>query len=132
MVENISPGVSARNARVVLFDFDGTLSLIRSGWMDVMVPMMVEMLSELKTGETEEQLRSVVEDFVWKLTGQETIYQMIALADAVMARGGKPLEPLAYKRIYLDRLWEKIKARVAELRSGHVAPDKYLMPGARA
>ena len=28
--------------RHVLFDFDGTLSLIREGWMDVMVPMMVE------------------------------------------------------------------------------------------
>jgi len=30
---------------VVLFDFDGTLSLIRSGWVDVMVPMMVEILA---------------------------------------------------------------------------------------
>jgi phosphoglycolate phosphatase-like HAD superfamily hydrolase len=132
MVENVTRGVTARNARVVLFDFDGTLSLIRSGWMDVMVPMMVEILFELKTGESEEELRAVVEDFVWKLTGQETIYQMIALADAVTARGGKPLEPLAYKRMYLDRLWEKIKARVAELRSGSVTPDKYLVPGARA
>ena len=132
MVENITPGVSARNARVVLFDFDGTLSLVRSGWMDVMVPMMVEILFELKTGEAEGELRAVVEDFVWKLTGQETIYQMIALADAVTARGGKPLEPLAYKRMYLDRLWERIKARVDELRNGRVMPDKYLVPGARA
>ncbi len=28
----------------VLFDFDGTLSLIRQGWPEVMVPMFVEML----------------------------------------------------------------------------------------
>src|ERR1700758_1248260 len=99
MVESVKPGVSARNARVVLFDFDGTLSLIRSGWMNVMVPMMVQILAELKTGESEEDLRGVVEDFVWRLTGKETIYQMIALADAVEARGGKPLEPLAYKKM---------------------------------
>ena len=92
MVENISPGVSARNARVVLFDFDGTLSVIRSGWMNVMVPMMVEILADLKTGESEEQLRGLVEEFVWKLTGKETIYQMIAFAEAIQARGGKPLE----------------------------------------
>ena len=72
MVESITPGVSARNARVVLFDFDGTLSLIRSGWMNVMVPMMVEILLDLRTGETEEQLRGVVEEFVWQLTGKET------------------------------------------------------------
>src|SRR5579864_8060162 len=109
MVENITPGVSARNARVVLFDFDGTLSLIRSGWMNVMVPMMVEILAGLKTGETEEQLRTVVEDFVWRLTGKETIYQMMALAEAIETRGGRPLPPLVYKQMYLNRLWEKIK-----------------------
>ena len=88
MVENIRPGVSARDTKVVLFDFDGTLSLIRSGWMNVMVPMMVEILADLNTGESEEQLRGVVEDFVWRLTGKETIYQMIAFAEAVQARGG--------------------------------------------
>ena len=130
MVENISAGASARNARVVLFDFDGTLSLIRSGWMNVMVPMMVEILADLKTGETEEQLRAVVEDFVWRLTGKETIYQMMALADAIEMRGGKPLDPLVYKKIYLDRLWEKIESRVESLRRGQADPEQYLVPGA--
>lgn len=131
MVENITPGVSARNARVVLFDFDGTLSLIRSGWMDVMVPMMLEILADLHTGETDEQLRAVVEDFVWKLTGKETIYQMIAFADAIAARGGKPDDPLIYKKMYLDRLWEKIASRVESLRKGQADPEQYLVPGAR-
>jgi phosphoglycolate phosphatase len=118
--------------RVVLFDFDGTLSLIRSGWMDVMVPMMVEILLELKTGESEAQLRAVVEEFVWRLTGKETIYQMIALSDAIQARGGRPLDPLVYKKMYLDALWIRIEGRVQELRNGHVPPDKYLVPGSRA
>jgi phosphoglycolate phosphatase len=132
MVENITAGTSARKIRVVLFDFDGTLSLIRSGWMHVMVPMMVEILVDLKSGETEDQLREVVEEFVWKLTGKETIYQMIAFADAVKERGGAPLEPLVYKKIYLDRLWTRIRGRVEELRAGHVSPEKYLVPGSRA
>ena len=131
MLENITPGASARNARVVLFDFDGTLSLIRSGWMKVMIPMMVEILLKLKTGESEEELQKVVEDFVWRLTGKETIYQMIAFAEAVAARGGKPLEPLAYKKMYLDLLWQKIENRVEALRRGE-DPEKYLVPGARA
>jgi len=129
MVENISPGVSARNARVVLFDFDGTLSVIRSGWMNVMVPMMVEILADLKTGESEGRLRNLVEEFVWKLTGKETIYQMIALADAVQVRGGKALEPLEYKQMYLDRLWQKIETRVEALRKGQADPAQYLVPG---
>ena len=32
--------------RCAVFDFDGTLSLIRQGWPNVMVPMMVEALKE--------------------------------------------------------------------------------------
>jgi phosphoglycolate phosphatase-like HAD superfamily hydrolase len=132
MIENIRPGASARHARVVLFDFDGTLSLIRSGWMNVMVPMMVEILLDLKTGETEQQLREVVEEFVWRLTGKETIYQMMALASAVEARGGAPLDALVYKKRYLDLLWEKIEARVDALRQGRADPEEYLVPGSRA
>ena len=132
MIESITSGASARNAKVVLFDFDGTLSLIRSGWMHVMVPMMVEILAELKTGETEDQLKTVVEDFVWRLTGKETIYQMMALADEVTKRGGTPLDPLVYKKMYLDRLWTVIRDRVEELRAGGASPEKYLVPGARA
>jgi|SRR5579871_4234620 len=132
MVECVNPGRTARNARVALFDFDGTLSLIRSGWMDVMVPMMVEILADLKTGESEERLRGIVEDFVWKLTGKETIYQMMALADAIAARGGQALDPLLYKKMYLDRLWLKIESRIKELRDGNVSPEKYLVPGAVA
>ncbi len=132
MVENIRPGASARNARVVLFDFDGTLSLIRSGWMNVMVPMMVEILAELNTGESDEQLKSVVEDFVWRLTGKETIYQMMAFAEAVESRGGRALLPLEYKQMYLDRLWEKIKSRIEALHKGQSDPEDYLVPGSRA
>jgi phosphoglycolate phosphatase-like HAD superfamily hydrolase len=131
-IETIHPEATAADARVALFDFDGSLSLIRTGWMQVMVPMMVEVLAELKTGETEDELRRVVEEFVWRLTGEETIYQMIELAEQVKRRGGKPLDPLVYKKRYLERLWTVIRGRVEELRRGECAPDKYLVPGARA
>jgi phosphoglycolate phosphatase-like HAD superfamily hydrolase len=131
VLEVIHPGASAARARVVIFDFDGTLSLIRSGWMDVMIPMCVEQLKSAGTAECEEQLRRVAEEFVWRLTGKETIYQMMALANAIRERGGRPLEPLAYKKMYLDRLWLKIENRIAALRDGITPPDRYLVPGAR-
>src|ERR1700722_1075310 len=110
MLEAIHPSsspflVSKPPARVAFFDFDGTLSLIRSGWIEVMVPMMVEILMELHTGESESELRAVVDDFVWRLTGKETIYQMMEFAENVSKRGGKALPPLEYKKMYLDRLW---------------------------
>src|SRR6185295_19260342 len=100
MLEIIRPGASAARARVALFDFDGTLSLIRSGWVDVMVPMMVGILVDLKTGESEAALDGVVRDFVWKLTGKETIYQMMEFAEQVKRRGGNALDPLEYKKMY--------------------------------
>jgi len=132
MIECLHPEVSAKPARVVLFDFDGTVSLIRTGWVDVMTPMMVEILAALKTGESEAELYAIVEEYVARLTGEQTIYQMIELARQVELRGGKPLDPSVYKRMYLDRLLEKIHHRREELRQGKVPPEKYLVPGARA
>jgi len=130
-LEAIRP-TSAVSAKVALFDFDGTLSLIRSGWMRVMIPMMVEVLGECRTGESEAALRQAAEDFVWRLTGRDTIFQMIRLAEEVRLRGGTPLDPLLYKQRYLERLWLVIRHRVEELQAGRCAPDKYLVPGARA
>jgi len=115
--------------RSVLFDFDGTLSLIREGWPQVMIPMMVEVLRETGTGETEEQLVAAVEDFVMRLNGRQTIYQMIQLADEVRARGGRPLEPLAYKHRYHDLLMKRIQGRLRDLETGQARPEGWTVPG---
>lgn len=132
MIEHLRPGVHANDARVVLFDFDGTLSLIRTGWVNVMVPQMVEILSALKTGESEADLKKLVEEFVARLTGKETIYQMMELAEQIRVRGGQPEDPKVYKKMYLDALHEVIKDRLEELRAGRTSPDAHMVPGSRA
>ena len=129
MIEHLRPGASAANARVALFDFDGTISVIRSGWMEIMIPMMVEILMDLKTGEREEDLRAIVEEFVGRLTGKQTMYQMIALAEEIEKRGGKPLDPLEYKNQYLALLNDRIHDTIVELRAGRCSPEE--VPGAR-
>lgn len=128
-IETLNPRASAAAAKVVLFDFDGTLSLLRAGWAGVMTPLMVEELARLKTGETEQQLHSTVREFVSHLTGKQTIYQMIELARQVELRGGRPEEPLVYKRRYLERLQARIAHRIEALRERRAAPEKYLVPG---
>lgn len=130
-LEIVRPEANAAGARVVLFDFDGTLSLIRAGWVDVMTPMMVEELVALKTGESEADLTAVVQEFVGRLTGKQTIYQMMALVDAIEERGGRAKDPLAYKHEYLDRLMVKIKDRREGLRAGKIHPDELTVPGGR-
>jgi len=114
----------------VLFDFDGTLSLIRQGWPEVMVPMFVEMLPPL-AGETEESRRQLCYDDIMRLNGKQTIYQMIQLSERIKERGGKAREPLWYKHEYLRRLDERIRHRLDGLRSGAVAPDDLLVCSAR-
>lgn len=116
---------------IAFFDFDGTLSLIRTGWQQIMVPMMVDLLLETRSGETPEQIRSVVEESVWRLTGRETIYQMEALVEQIRERGGSPLAALDYKAEYLRRLHTAIGANLQGLESGAIATDSLLVPGAR-
>ncbi len=113
----------------ILFDFDGTLSLVREGWLDVMVPMMVELLQETGTSESHEILSNCVREFVMELTGKQTIYQMMRLADEIRIRGGTPKDPLDYKALYHDRLMERIVERRERLRKGTAQPDEMLVPG---
>jgi phosphoglycolate phosphatase-like HAD superfamily hydrolase len=112
----------------VLFDFDGTLSLIREGWPEVMVPMMVEILQATGTDESPAVLHDLAFEFVMQLNGKQTIYQMIRLAEEVRKRGGTPEEPIAYKRRYHERLMERIRRRREALRSGEVAREEMLVP----
>src|SRR5437764_13082978 len=118
--------------RSVLFDFDGTLSLLREGWPQVMIPMMVEVLRGTGTAESDAELSAVIEDFVMRLNGRQTIYQMIQLADEVRRRAGSPLEPLTYKNRYHDLLMERIRHRLAALQSGAATADEWTVPGSHA
>ena len=119
-VEIVSSESDATRCSNALFDFDGTISLIRSGWTDVMVPMMVEILADLGGDESEGELTTVVED------------QMIELARQISLRGGKPLEPMMYKHMYLNRLDAHIKLRVEGLSAGTISPDELMVPGSRS
>ena len=97
-----------------------------------MVPMMVEHLQATPEHESREELTRVVREFVDRLTGKQTIYQMIQLREEVAKRGGAPREALAYKREYLDLLWERIAHRVRGLKEGTIQREEMLVPGCLA
>lgn len=131
-IEIIRDDVPRGRIRFALFDFDGTISVIREGWQGVMIPFMVEELMATPRAESAEGIEAVVREYVERLTGKQTIYQMIELAEEVRKRGGQPKEPLEYKGIYHDRLWQRIAHRVAGLKDGSIAPDDMMILGARA
>jgi phosphoglycolate phosphatase len=116
--------------RFALFDFDGTLSLVREGWPDVMIPMMVEELAATGSKESPAQLAALVRNFVMELNGKQTIYQMIRLAEEIKARGGTPQDPLAYKERYHELLMLRIANRRQSLEIGTIKPEAMLVPHA--
>ncbi|MFN0056048.1 MAG: HAD family hydrolase [Planctomycetales bacterium] len=130
-IEVVNPDLPRGSVRAVLFDFDGTLSLIREGWPEVMIPMMVDHLARTPTRESREELAHRVEEFVMRLNGKQTIYQMIQLAEEIRSRGGEPLPPLDYKHEYHALLWRRISGRVTALECGTILPETLTVPGSR-
>lgn len=112
----------------VLFDFDGTLSLIRQGWPEVMVPMFMEMLPR-RAGESEEEVHRLLFEDIMRLNGKQTIYQMMQFAERITERGGQAREPLWYKHEYLRRLDLRIQARLAQLRADPASRVQHLVHG---
>ena len=129
-IEIFSDGRGESPPAYALFDFDGTLSLVREGWVDVMVPMMVEILQQAPTAESADELAAVCREFVDELTGKQTIYQMMRLAEEVRQRGGRAAEPLEYKRLYHERLMERSEGRRDRVRSGEAEAEARVVPGA--
>lgn len=112
-----------------LFDFDGTLSLLRAGWQEVMVGYFAQVLEAADPGAEPGPLRAEVLDFVTRLTGRQTIYQALELESRVRRRGAQPMPGAHYKAEYLRRLHERIDHRREALRRGEASPAAYLVPG---
>lgn len=125
--EDIEP-IYGRKFTAALFDWDGTVSCIRSGWQQVMIPYFIEVLEATPKAEDHDSIKTVVTDFVDFLTGKQTIFQCIRLDEEVQKRGGDAVDPYIYKAEYLRRLEIHIKDRKADLLAG-ADPANYRVPG---
>jgi len=114
----------------VVFDFDGTLSVVREGWPAVMMDLFVEMIPK-RAGEDLDALKHMLHEDMMGLNGKQTIYQMMRFAERVRERGGAPLEPLAYKHEYLRRLELRISSRLEELQASPANQEKHLVFGSK-
>src|SRR5215208_5791978 len=113
-------------SRCVVFDFDGTLSLLRGNWQGLLVPTMVETLRATGTAESPLALTALVEEFVTRLTGQPTMQQMQALADEVVKRGRPRPDSEIYLARYLDQLLSRTAARIEAVQTGRATCDEML------
>jgi phosphoglycolate phosphatase-like HAD superfamily hydrolase len=115
-----------------LFDFDGTISLLREGWEKIMGPVMVEMIC----GDTEptQAIIDEVNRVIDETTGIQTIYQMRKLVEMVRAYGLVPKEKIldayAYKDIYNARLMVPVNDRIRKLETGGFTLEQVTLRGA--
>lgn len=130
MMEHINEGRTGCFEYAV-FDFDGTVSLIREGWQKIMVPYFIDELSKAPGAKDlpAEEISYKVRDFVTVLTGKQTIYQCIRLAEEITALGGTPEDPQVYKDEYQRRLLVHIDERLKGLREGTLDPEPLTVPG---
>ena len=133
MIERIRQG-NRGNFRYAVFDFDGTLSLIREGWQQIMTPYFTDelMAAPLAKEKSREEMETLAREFITQLTGRQTIYQCIRLGEEIARLGGQPEDPQVYKDEYQRRLLEHIDSRLSALEEGKVQPEDMVVPGSHA
>ena len=115
-------------AALAIFDFDGTVSLLREGWQKIMYGYFTEEILKCPHAPERAETEHLVKNFVDRLTGKQTVFQCIELCGEIKKYGGIPGDPLAYKKEYLRRLMNHIHHRLEALRAGG-DPTPYLVPG---
>ena len=127
IINNIEQG----RLKHALFDFDGTISILREGWQGIMAPVMVEMIC----GDTEptQEIRDAVTRVIDETTGIQTIFQMQKLVEMVRSYGLVPEEKIldapGYKQIYNDRLMVPVNERIGRLERGELSLEKATVRG---
>jgi len=114
-----------------IFDFDGTISLLREGWEQIMEPVMIESIC----GDHKPTMEIIerVKNFIDETTGVQTILQMEGLVKMVVETGLVPIEDIldawGYKQIYNDCLMVPVRERIVNLESGVKTIDDYTLKG---
>lgn len=113
-----------------IMDWDGTISLLRGGWVDLMVDLCLEHLPVL-ANDSPAVLRAQVQAEMLALNGKPSIHQMARIGELVVGRGGDALTPDGYQSHYVERITSVVGDRVANVRTGTHAAETLIVPGAR-
>lgn len=134
-MEIINPKATLSKVKFALFDFDGTISLIRQGWPNIMKAVMVENIiggAEISASERA-TVEAEVKQYIQESTGILAIKQFQWLVLAVKQHEFNPniLTAGDYKKIYSDLLLEPVHKRIKEFENRPEGRNKYLVAGVR-
>jgi phosphoglycolate phosphatase len=129
-VEVLNPSVPRVPFPAAVFDFDGTVSLIREGWSGVMADLGVELFEEQGiTIESPMSMRHFLEDQMLRLSGKPSIFQMQKLGELLNVAGGKAPDSQTLLAEFLKRLFVIADLRKSDLAAGNVTRDVWAVPG---
>jgi phosphoglycolate phosphatase-like HAD superfamily hydrolase len=160
-LEVVHPEARLGGVRYALFDFDGTISVIRQGWEKIMAQVMVESIcgeflptsgDNAPYGRSPrchpEKVMNEVAEYIDRSTGILTIVQMKWLVETVRRYGIEEVRTASeYKRIYTERLLMPVYERLGRIGGEHAERgnqrdnaerchemdqrDEFMMKGAR-
>lgn len=127
--ELLGANIKRRPISHVIFDFDGTLSWLRSGWPDVMAGLFVEYLPERfrESPTIQNELRREI----LALNGKPSIYQMRRFHEQAGEFEAMPPAPEQLLESYLDRLNTTLRSRIDSLVGRQTLVEQFLIAGAR-
>jgi len=126
--------------RHVIFDNDGTISVLRQGWEKIMEDTMVKSICGDKYNDIDlvflKRIKKMVKNYIRKSTGVQTILQMEELVKLVkefkLVPENKILDKFGYKRIYNGKLMKMVNKRIGKIKSGELNVDDFIIKGASA
>ena len=113
----------------VIFDFDGTLSWLRSGWPDLMARLFAEFIPapERNSPAVLQHLRREI----LALNGKPSIYQVRRFAQMAEQFKAAPPAPDSLLQLYFARLDAVLRGRVDAISRRETLPDAFVITGAR-
>lgn len=118
-----------------VFDHDGTISVLREGWEEIMETCMIDAITggHVYDAELMERIRSDCRRFITRSTGVQTINQMAMLVDIVRKWNLVPeaeiRTPQQYKAVYNEALLAFIARRIESLKAGRLTPSDLTVVG---
>jgi rfaE bifunctional protein kinase chain/domain len=124
--------------KVCIFDHDGTISVLREGWEEIMLETMIEVIAGDKYNSlSKEEIKKITnqsKSLIEKTTGVQTIIQMQELVKLIdlnnYVKKEDILDAWDYKKIYNDKLLKKVAKRREKLASGQLNIDDVTIKGA--
>jgi phosphoglycolate phosphatase-like HAD superfamily hydrolase len=130
--QELAQALEQRRCRAAVFDFDGTLSRLRSGWPHLMAQLWYEYwqaagLSTSAPAEVQQQLLHLV----LTTNGMPPLRQMQVFTQWLAAAGGAPVpDPQECATVYQQRLMNIVQQRYALLQQRVCPPQQWQVPGA--